>query len=155
MNGILLLPLILAIGGYIFTTKIWISFLQKLDPLTGLLVYYSVIILLIIVLQNFGLVISNIKFEKLRHLIGSLLIYFSFFLLFDFASCYQNEVIYGTCTNFPHMFIQTEDGATYSIWKIFTNDIQTLRILTYVVTPFILTTIGIILIEGKIELSPF
>lgn len=151
--SILLIPLILASAGYFFTTKFWIMFLNKLSPAKGLLVYYCVITILFLILMKIGVNIGGIEFNSIRHVIGSLLIFFSFFILFDFTSCYQNQVLYGTCENIPNIFLQTEDGTVYNFWSHFTKNITYLRILTYMITPFVLTLIGIFLITKKVTLA--
>jgi hypothetical protein len=150
---ILILPLILALGGFIFSTRVWIMFLNKLSPFKGLVVYYIIILVLFLILKKIGINIGGIEFNNTRHVIGSLLIFFSFFVLFDFTSCYQNMLLYGTCDNVPKPFLQSEDGAVYTFWNYFTSNLAQLRILTYVITPFILTLVGVALITHKVTLS--
>ena len=149
---ILLVPIILSLCGYLFTTKTWIMFINGLTPEVGLAVYYCVVFMMFIVLKEIGLNIGGIEFNSWRHVVGSILIFFSFFILFDFSSCYQNEISYGNC-DVPKNFLQTEDGVVYNFWNRYTKNIEKLRILTYVVTPFILTLVGILLINKKVELS--
>lgn len=148
-----IIPLLLAFAGFFFTTDAWIKFINSLSPVEGLGVYYICILLILLLLRYIGLKIGNVEFISFRQIIGSLLIFFSFFILFDFASCYQNELVYHNCTTMPINFIQTEDGVVYNFWKKFTPNIQLLRILTYIVTPFVLTLIGIFLIQKKVTLS--
>jgi hypothetical protein len=155
MWHIIALPIFLALFGYIFTTHKWVLFTNSLTPAEGLLVYYSVVFAILFILQYFGLIIADIEFNSTRHLIGSVLIWFSFFILFDFSSCWTNYVNKGDCKSVPKVFLQTEDGATYSFWNQFVEDPEKIRLLTYVFTPFILTLIAMFLIEKKVALSIF
>lgn len=153
------LPIIFAILGLIFSTRVWLKFLNKQNPLKGLLIYYIVLIITIIILQSFGLVIGQTKFNSFKHTIGTILIIFSFFIIIDWTSCYTNEITQGQCDtehSISQIYLQSEDGATYWLWsKVFKgkDKIQIRRIMTFVITPFILTLIGTMLITSKVSLS--
>lgn len=155
MLKILALPIFLALFGYIFTTEKWVLFTSKLNPAKGLFVYYCVVFSIIFILQYFGLIIADIEFKDFKHLIGSVLIFFSFFLIFDFSSCWTNWVNRGECDSMPKTFVQTEDGATYYFWSQFVENPERIRLLTYVLTPFVCTFIAILLIDEKVALSFF
>lgn len=152
MKNIIIIPLLLGGAGYLFSTHTWLKFINTLSPIAGLAIYYLVVMVILIILMYVGIRVGNISFTTYRQIIGSTLIIFSFFILFDFSSCYQNEIIHGNC-NIPINFIQMEDGVVYNFWNKFTPNISKLRILTYVVTPFILTFLGIYLITDRVELS--
>lgn len=159
------LPIAFALIGYILTSKVWIKFLDKLNPIYGLLIYYTVLTITILILQFFGLIIADIPFTSFRYTVGSILIMFSFFLIFDWTSCYVNLITKGECTDkdMSGVYLQSEDGATFYLWSkllgIKNEDllqhIEKLRILTYVITPLVLTFIGSLLISDKIVLSIF
>lgn len=158
--NILLLPTIFAIIGYIFTLPTHIKFLNKQSPLKGLIIYYTVIFGVIMILEHLGLIINGTKFDSFRQGIGTILIVFSFFIIVDLESCYIHQVLHNgeECIQdeFTNVYLQSEDGAVYSIISMFTKNIEYRRILTYVVTPFILTLIGLLIImDPKITLGLF
>ena len=138
------LPIVFAILGFLLSTKTWIRTYDKLPPYGGLAVYYAIITLTIIILEHFGLVVGGVEFFGFRHTLGTLLIIFSFFIIFDWESCYINVVMVGNCKDVSQTYFASEDGAVYDLWnKLFPDKHDTNRILTYVITPFILCSIGI------------
>lgn len=148
------LPMAFAILGFIFSTRKWILFMDSLNPFVGLIVYYTILTLVVIMLEYFGLIIAGIKFDSISHTIGTMLIIFSFFITVDWESCYINTVTKGSCDNISDIYLQSEDGAVYWLWSNLFKDLQTLRIMTYVVTPILLTFIGTLLITEKVTISP-
>jgi hypothetical protein len=138
--------------------------MNGLNPLAGLGIYYAVVFATILLLQVFGLVVGGTKFSGPLTAIGGVLVVFSFFIIFNQTSCYINETVNGQCdtTKVSQVYQQSEDGAVYWLWsKAFPGDsaeqLQLRRVMTYVVTPFILTALGVLLIVaggGKtVELS--
>jgi len=151
-----MLPFVIALIGFIFSTRQWLLFLNQLNPFLGLLVYYIIMTLALLLLQFFGLIIAGINFNSFSHTIGSIFIIFSYFLVICWESCYVATVTEGTCDGTSSVILQSEDGAIFYIWSVILGDknIELLRILTYVVTPFVLTFIGQLLITSKIVISP-
>lgn len=149
------LPLVFAILGFLFSTRTWIMFLDGLSPLNGLLIYYFILTTTIICLEYMGLIIAGIKFDSMRHTIGSIMIIFSFFIVVTWTSCYINMVTKGQCDKISNIYLQSEDGTVYYLWSFLFSNIEVLRILTYVVTPFVLSFIGQQLITQKVTISPF
>lgn len=149
---ILLIPTILAMGGLIISTRFWITFVNKIPSYYALLIRYAIILVLLLIFRKIGIKIGNIEFDTIGHIIGSILIIFSFFIIFDLSSCYHNELLNGECTSVPELYLASEDGIVYNFWKNYTRNINHLRILTYMITPFLLTLIGIFLIPKKISL---
>ena len=82
------------------------------------------------------------------------MITFAFFILVDWTSPYIQYITGRKAEDVSPIFYQDEDGATYSFWNtiIKVNDIEQLRILTFVITPFLLALIGGLLVEGRIHL---
>lgn len=146
------LAFIFAIMGFIFTTRTWLKTLDKLNPIYGLIIYYIIITSFVILLEYFGLVISGIKYSTSWQTIGTILIIFSFFIVVSWESCYVNTITKGNCDDVSNVYLQSEDGAVYYFWSYFTDNLSARRILTYVVTPFILTIIGQSLITQKVTL---
>lgn len=148
------LPLAFGVLGFLFSSRKWIFFMNSLNPLVGMIVYYIILIFTIGLLEYFGLIIAGIKFESINQTIGTVLIIFSFFILVNWESCYINMITQGNC-NLSNVYLQSEDGAVYYLWSKLTNNINLLRILTFVITPVLLTFIGQNMITGKITIAPF
>jgi hypothetical protein len=141
-----------AVLGYIFSSRYFILFLNNLDPVRGLIFYYFQIFVTLEVLQYFGLVIGGVKMTSITQTIGELLIIFAFFIIVDNESEWIQVVVKEEKKeeqNCPQVYLQAEDGAAYYFWKLLTNaDPDTLRILTFVVTPALLVSIGLLLTGG-------
>jgi hypothetical protein len=151
-HHILLIPTVLATSGFIVSTNSWITFVNNLSSCHAIILRYFVIIMLLLILRKMGVTIREIEFDTIGHVIGSVLIIFSFFIIFNFSSCYYNELLNGECYSVPELYLASEDGIVYNFWKRYTKNTNNLRILTYMVTPFLLTLIGIFLIQKKISL---
>lgn len=139
--------------GYIFSIRSFILFLNKLDPIQGLIFYYFQIFVTLEILQYFGLVIGGVKMTSLTQTLGELMIIFAFFIIVDNESEWIQNVV-GEDTHkkqeCPDVYLQAEDGATYYLWKSLTHaSPDVLRILTFVVTPVILVSVGLFLTGGK------
>src|SRR3972149_9020419 len=87
------LPFIFAFLGFLTTTDTTILFLDKLNPYQGLMLYYFIIFLTIIILQHFGLIIGGYKMQSLSQSIGEVLILFAFFMIFDWESGYIQWIV--------------------------------------------------------------
>lgn len=149
------LPLVLGVMGFIFSTRSYILWLDKQSPFSNLIIYYIIMLITLWILQRAGLIISGVEFTSMNHLIGSILIIFAYFITIDWESCYVNTVTRGSCKNMSNIYLGAEDGATYYMWsKYVTQDVSTLRLLTYVVTPMVLAFIGTLLITEHVYISP-
>lgn len=141
-----------ALLGYIFSSRYFILFLNKLDPIQGLVFYYLQIFVTLEVLQYFGLVIGGVKMTSITQTIGELLIIFAFFVIVDNESEWIQVVVGEEKKeeqNCPKVYLQAEDGATYYFWKSLTGaSPDALRILTFVVTPALLVSVGLFLTGG-------
>jgi hypothetical protein len=158
--NLILLPIILAILGYLSTTKLVINFLNKLNPFQGLIYYYTQLFIIMSILQYFGLVIGNIKIIDSFQTIGELLIIFAFFIVVNNESDYIQYIV-DKSNNVEHeinkkcsdIYFQSEDGATYYLISKYIKDHNINRLITFVLIPFILSYIGIKLINKKVSLS--
>lgn len=157
-----ILPIVFGLLGYIFSSRKWIIFLNQLDPIKGLFIYYCVLISTLLILQYIGLVIANIEYTSFRYTIGSILIIFSFFIIFNWENCYIDLVLKGSCKDVSNVYLQAEDGAVFYLWtnvlgyndKILEN-LNILRIMTYIITPLFLSFIGSLLITEKVSINIF
>lgn len=145
-----ILPIILALLGFIFSSRTYIKAYDKLPPYGGLIVYYIILTITVIVLERLGLIVGGLQLSGFSHTLGTMLIIFSFFIIFDWESCYINIVTKGRCDNkdISDIYFASEDGAVYDLWnKVFRNKHELNRILTYIITPLILSFIGILLLS--------
>jgi hypothetical protein len=138
------LALFIAILGFAFSSREWVLFLNTLNPLEGLIIYYIILYSCLTLLSYFGLVIFNIKIKNPIQTFGLILITFAFFITVDWESPYIQLLTKGNVEDASTIFYQSEDGATWYFWydvmKI--KDVETCRILTFVFTPLLLCLIG-------------
>ena len=145
-------PLIMGILGSIFSSRKWILFLNKQSPPVGLLFYYIIIFVAILLLQHIGLVIAEVPFDSISHAVGTLMVIFSFFIIFDWESYYITLITQppGKKTEISNVYLQSEDGAVFYLWyNIAKLSIEQARVMTYIVTPIVLSFFGMLLIRGK------
>jgi hypothetical protein len=151
-NLILKTGVAFAILGYLFSSRKFILFLNSLNPFQGLLFYYLQLFVTLEVLQYFGLVIGGVKMTDLSQTIGELMMVFAFFILVDQESAWVAYVIgedEGKKKDYPVVYTQAEDGATYYLWSTYvTKNPETARFLTFVVTPVVLVGLGLYLTGG-------
>lgn len=149
-KNLLTFPLILGLLGFVFSSRTWILFLNSHSPPVGLIFYYMILFITILFLQHIGLIIAEMPFDSMGHAIGTLLIIFSFFIVFNWESLYINQVTKHPDMDVSNVYLQSEDGAVYYVWYNMMNlHVEHARLMTYVVTPFILSTLGMVLIQGK------
>lgn len=154
VNGIRL-ALTFGLLGFIFSSRKWIKFIDRLSPMRGLVIYYVIVYISIFILAHFGLIIGHAKITNYVHTLGVVMILFAFFIIFDWESEYINIVTRG---NFDQkrvskIYLQSEDGATFDFFYKMTKDVELSRFLTFIITPILLTFFGSILIEKKIKLG--
>ena len=154
------LPLVMGVLGIVFSSRPWILFMNKQTPQVGLLIYYSIIFMAILFLQHIGLVVAEMPFDSIRHAVGTLLIIFSFFIIFDWESYYITLVTNDGSEKPPpqisNVYLQSEDGAVFDFWyNIVKLTPEQSKTMTYIITPIVLSTLGMILIRGRrVRMSP-
>jgi len=138
----ILIALLFSILGWLFTTEKYITFLHTINPIYGLLISYTIFYIIIFTLHFFGLNIGQQSHIDVHiKTIATLLILFSFFLILGWESEYMCKKINKDCG--PK---QSEDAAVFHMWYSLTGQFELSRILTYVITPFVLVLTGILLI---------
>lgn len=142
-----------ALLGYVFSSRRFIGFLNTLNPFQGLLFYYLQLFVTLEVLQYFGLVIGGVRMTNLSQTVGELLILFAFFMIVDQESGWVAYVVgeqEGKTKDYPVVYTQAEDGAVYYLWTTYGGQSpETARWLTFVVTPVVLVSLGLVLTGGK------
>jgi len=148
-----------AVIAFLVSMKEFLLFLNGLTPIQGFLVYYGIVIITLTILSYFGLVIFNIKIQKFTQVVGATLIVFVFFLIFNWTNPLIQAQTLGAdkindCSN---VFTNnSEDGLVFYFWNTIVGitDLNTLRLLVYPFTAFIISLIGGFLVENKVKLTP-
>lgn len=149
---LLLLPIIFALLGFVFSSRQFIKNYNKLSPYSGLVVYYMILFIVVWILQKVGLVIGGESFTSLQHAIGTILVIFAFFVIVDWESCWVNYVTKGHCdeSKISNVYMMSEDGALFDLWSKVNNNKNTVRILTYVISPFVICLVGLMLLQSHV-----
>jgi hypothetical protein len=152
------LAVALAVLGFALSSRQWLLFLDCLNPFEGLIVYYLILYVSLYILSRLDLVVFGVTIKEPLQTFGLLLITFAFFIVVDWESPYVQLATRGsieTVGNITPVLFQSEDGATWFLWQQAFPwlDIETLRILTYVVTPLVLALIGGLLVSEKVKLG--
>ena len=117
----------------------------------GFLIYMTLFYVILLVLSKANLVIFKFSIKSPLQVLGVLLITIAFFIIINWESPYVNLVTGRIVENTSQILYQSEDGATWYLWSKFTQNNQILRLLTFVITPFLLTIAGSLFIEKKIR----
>jgi hypothetical protein len=149
------LALALALMGFALTSRSWLLFLDGLNPIQGLAVYYLILYVSLYMLSRLDLVVFGFKIKEPLQTLGLLLITFAFFICVDWESPYVQLVTGRSVENVSPVLFQAEDGAIWFLWQnaIPWADLEALRLLTYVATPFILALVGGLLVSEKVKFS--
>ena len=134
--------------------KFFIHFLDRLSPPVGLLIYYVAVFACLFALAKTGFTVGKIKINDWVQVIGMTVIVFSFMIIFCWSNPYIQQMTRGNLDGASTIFYQTEDGAVWWLWYdlIGIHHLFIARILTFVITPFILTLIGTLLVK-KVKLQ--
>jgi hypothetical protein len=150
-NRELTLAVAFAVMGFAFSTRTWLLFLNGLNPLNGLIVYYIVLYASLYGLSRLGLVLFGVKIDKPLQTLGLLCITFAFFITVDWTSQYGANVT--GHPNISNIFLQDEDGMAWWAWSLIIPNLELCRIMTFVVTPFLLALAGGALVSKKVRLG--
>lgn len=147
--------LVMTLLAIIFTNKFAIQFLNKLNPFWGFVVYYIIIYSALTILGYFGLVAFGVEIKNPLQIIGSGLILFSFFAIFNWENLLTQFYATGSTAGVAPIFLGSEDGIlVFSLSKLI--DIQkhtTLLWIAFVSSISIISLIGVSL--AKLEKVSF
>lgn len=151
----LYLAVTFAVIGFIFSMHEVIVFLNSLNPLMGLVVYYTILYISLFILSRMGLTIFGLKIENTLQVLGLGLITFAFFILVNWENAYVYITVNGGLDNVPQLYFASEDGAVWYLWYdvLGIKSIEVARMLTFVFTPFILALAGGFLLEQRPSIS--
>lgn len=127
--------------GWLFSSKAYIGFMDKRSPVEGLALYYGGLYLVFMFLQSIGMKIGDMHFDTHLHTIGSLLILYSFFIVFSWESEYTCRIVGKDCS--PK---HTEDALIFYLANKAGLEDWSARWVTYILAPFVLTVAGVLLI---------
>lgn len=136
--------LVMVILPFIFDSKKFIVWLDKLNPIFNFLIYYVIIFSVIFLLSKAGLTIWKFHIKSFRQVIGAGLVTFSFFLIFNWENPFVQYYSTGSFLGASNVFYGTEDGISFFVWRNLFPVLNS-NILWYLVFPL---TILILMIIG-------
>jgi len=150
-----ILVVAIALMGFVFSMREWILWLDTLNPLGGLLVYYFILYVSLIVLGRLGLVVFNVKIDDPLQTGGLVLVTYAFFAVVNNESPYVQFVTGRSMEAVSPVFYGSEDGALFWFFQRILPfaSMDVLRVMTFIVAPFIITLIGTMLVSKKIRIK--
>lgn len=113
---------------WLFSRKQFILFMQGLEPIHVLILWYVVMFFFVhFMLRGIGVSIGSFDITRwgLRHTLGSLAFIFGFFLVFNWCESQWASLALGGSGELPTIIIGTEDGALFSFWwSYFKNNLS-------------------------------
>ena len=148
------LAIVFSVMGFVISSREVIMFMNGLNPIAGLVLFYGILYGSLYILSYAGLIIYKFKIDNPIKILGLLLITFAFFIIVNWESAYIQFVTMGNMGGASPMFLQSEDGAVWYFWYdiMNVNNIEIARLLTYVLTPFLLVLIGSLMVS-RIEMK--
>lgn len=159
----IVLAIILGMMGFIFTTNMFTKFLNSLNPIVGLAIYYLFFFVMVIILSKMDLIILAFQVKNWSRVVGMFLITMAFVIILSWG----NYSIFSTNAMLPpdqqtagNVIYQSMDGVLW--WgysSLFVPNtpfkLGLVRILVYVLSPFLLVLSGGLLMGKKQpEMSP-
>jgi hypothetical protein len=143
---------IMTILAIIFTNKYWLLLLNKFNPVIGFLIYYAVVYVALILMSYAGLIVFGVKIKNPLQILGSGLILFAFFMIFNWSNDYANII------GAEKVLINSsEDGLIWFLWSSLIHptdsNLWIIWALAFPLTVFIITLIGVLLIHKKPKLT--
>jgi hypothetical protein len=132
-----------ALAGLIFTSKSWLGWINTLGPEAGLLVK-NIVIFGVIYLLHF---VDGLVGPPRRQALGFLLMYIAFDVIFNYQSGWIKEA------GWENVERQTPDGAIYHRARGAGLGPDAARIVTFVLAPFLLFTIGSFMLRNGQKLN--
>ena len=144
---------IMTILAILFTNKFWLLLIAKFNPLIGFLIYYFVVYIALTLMSFAGLIVFGVKIKNPLQIIGSGLIVFAFFLIFDWSSQYVTLVGADRA-----LWNNSEDSVSFYLWSLIIHPDTATKLwivwgLAFPLTVFIITLIGVWLVHKKPKLN--
>jgi hypothetical protein len=132
-----------ALAGFIFTSRPWIRWINTLGPEAGLMVK-NIIIFIVIYILN---IVDDVIGPPRRQALGYLLMFMAFNIIFNYQSGWINDL------GAENVERQTPDGAIYHRARGAGLGPDAARIVTFVLAPFLLFTIGSFMLRNGQKLN--
>ena len=143
--------------GWFFSMKDTILKFDSMSPNQLFLISYAVLYGFLYIASKYhgGIIIWNFQIKHPLQVFGTVLIIFSVFLVTTWENPYIQYVTKGNFDGISNIFYATEDGITWNFWTRYIEpipeNIEKLRLLTFVFTPGLLSLIGVYLLNKKPE----
>ena len=151
------LAVLIGIVGYLFSSRTWLFFMNGLNPIEGTIVYYVIVYAGLYGLAKLGLSIFGFKISTADQTFGLLMLNFAFHVTTNWADPWVQYVTTGSLGGMSNVLVNnSEDGlvwyVVYTLGGI--TNLFLARVLTFVVIPFLISTVALYLIKGKPVLIP-
>jgi hypothetical protein len=124
---------LIALAGFVFTSRTWLQFLNKMSPEAGLLIKNLVVLAVIYALHFTDGAVSMPH----KSALGIFMIYVAFMMIFNYQSDWIAE------SGSDDVGDQTADGAVYHrARETFNFSPEIARVVTFVLVPFVLAFAG-------------
>lgn len=147
-----------AIGamGYVFASRPFLVYLNTLNPVEGLLLYYAVLYGVLFGLSRMGLTVFGFKIKDPTQTLGLLMVNFAFFATVDWSSNWVQYVVTGSLSGAANALTNNcEDGFLW--WLVNTvlkvSNLDLAAFLAFAVAPFLIALVGLYFVEGNIKLQ--
>ena len=147
-----------AIGamGYVFASRPFLLYLNLLNPVEGLLLYYMVLYAVLFGLSRMGLTVFGFKITDPSQTFGLLLVNFAFFATIDWSSPWVQLVVTGSTSGAANALTNNcEDGLLWflvnSVLKVSNPDVA--AFLAFAVAPFLIALVGLYFVEGNVKIQ--
>ena len=139
-------------AGFVWSIPEFIQYIQTVGNVTGLIIRYVALFgFAFLILNGKSMNINRFKIKRfgLRETTGLIMIYYAFAVAWNWInSCWSDIVIKGVC-NMPQMVMVSEDGVLWTLLEPVVPSAPMLRLVVYVVMPFLLTLGGAILVTRR------
>jgi len=143
---------VMTILAILFTNKYWLLLLAKFNPAVGFLIYYIVVYASLVLMSYGGLIVFGVKIKNPIQILGSGMILFAFFMIFNWSSEYVKLVGADRA-----LWNNSEDGLIFYLWSLLihptSGNLWLLWFLAFPLTIFIITLIGVWLVHRKPNLN--
>lgn len=142
-----------------FNNKPFLVLLNQVNPILGFLIYYVIVYASLALMSYLGLVVFGVKVKHPVQVLGTGLVLFAFFLIFNWTNPFVQYATTGHFEGVSNVFVNnSEDGLMWWFYCLLIHPDSTFKIylvwfLTFPVTVFLATLIAMFLIHRKPSIS--
>ena len=141
--------ILIGIFGFISYLKVWLVFLNGLNPLLNFIIYYVIWFILIFMLSLTGFAVFGNKIKNPIQILGTLLILFSIGVIIGWSNNYVTYATTGSFSSVMNIYFGCEDGIAW--WLFYDvlgiSNILICKILAFSVLPMLTALLGVFLIK--------